>query len=258
MEYIDLDNSYVFFSSKSQNTWRSSVKSLLFDLTENKNLYLTKECRSEIIGKYPFAHDTNAEFNAILEDNSYKYVVRNTPVFRNDNDEQSYCKRKLNSRGESDECVIKKTNYQLLEFNDIIDRLKNKLLENIYCKIDYQFENKKYSLFSKVEYINFSGNYNYKNENYLQPIMGYIPFKKNSKVYIAYVALYVGSEENGNLEFKIRENTEIKVFYKKNFGRIGQLKHYLLNFLNFLKISEFSKTISINDSKCNFYKKTIS
>ena len=54
MNYLDLENSYIYFNTNRDNCWRTSVKSTLTNITDNKTFYLTKECRAESISQYPF------------------------------------------------------------------------------------------------------------------------------------------------------------------------------------------------------------
>ena len=120
-----------------------------------------------------------------------------------------------------------------------------------------RISNKKYSVFSKVEYINFPGsevNNRKLDTNYLQPIMGYVPFENNGKIYIAYVVRYISPELEGNLEFRLRANTKLSNFYYYNNYRFKQkLKKNILKLLNFIKVSEFYERISINQSDYSFY-----
>ena len=39
--------------------------------------------------------------------------------------------------------------YDLLDYNNTLNFLNNRSIENIYCKLDYNFQNKKYSIFQK-------------------------------------------------------------------------------------------------------------
>ena len=59
-DLIDLRKSYIKFSGE-ENAWRSNLKSILY--SEKSCCYLTKECLSEEIGKFPFI---TALCNAVL------------------------------------------------------------------------------------------------------------------------------------------------------------------------------------------------
>ena len=227
---------------------------MLVNLTDNKKYYLTKECRAEHIGQYPFLHQSQSEFCIIFEDKKLKYLIRNSPVSKkNDFDNHHYDIHSLKEN--EDKVILTETDYDLLDYNNTLNILNNRSLENIYCKLDYNFQNKKYSIFSKVEYINFPGS-NSKNRkldtSFLQPIMGYVPFEKDGKIYIAYVARYTSPKLEGNLEFRLRANTKLSNFYYGDYGLKVRLKFLLLNFLK-IKVSEFYERISINQSEYSFF-----
>ena len=85
--------------------------------------------------------------------------------------------------------------------------------------------------------------------------MGYVPFEKDGKIYIAYVVRYTSPKLEGNLEFRLRANTSISNFYYTGNSIKGKLKRFLVSLLNFIKVSEFYRRISIDHSKCEFFKK---
>ena len=70
MKYTDFESSFAFVSLNEDCAWRLSVKSLLINLTDNKKYYLTKECRAESIGQYPFTHPAKSEMSSITERSS--------------------------------------------------------------------------------------------------------------------------------------------------------------------------------------------
>ena len=147
-------------------------------------------------------------------------MIRDNPIFKqNDFDKHNYVEHSL--KDSKDEIILNKADYELIDYEAVLKHLENRTLENIYCKLDYTFQNKKYSIFSKVEYINFPGS-NIKDRkldtSYLQPIMGYVPFSKNGKIYIAYVVFYTSPKLKGNLEFRLRANTKPSNFYYNAFG----------------------------------------
>ncbi len=254
MNILDLENSYIYFNTNKENCWRGSIKSTLTDRTNNKTFYLTKECRAERIGQYPFEHKAKSEICIVVENKNCRYLIRDNPVFKEkDFDNHHYRTHTLQEN--KDEVILTKADYEILDYESILKHLNNKTLKDIYCKLNYTFQNKNYSVFSKVEYINFPGS-NVKNKeldtNYLQPIMGYVPFENNGKIYIAYVARYINPKIEGNLEFRLRANTELSNFYYGVYSLKVRLKFLLLKFLK-IKVSEFYKRISINQSEYSFY-----
>lgn len=254
MNNLDLENSYLYFGCNKDNCWRTSIKSTLTNTTDNKTFFLAKECRAEKVGQYPFTHPAKSELCIVVEDKNCKYLIRDNPVFKNDDfDSHHYGTQSLKEN--EDEVILKKTDYELLDYENVLKHLNNRSLENVYCKLDYTFQNKSYSVFSKVEYINFPGskvNNRKLDTNYLQPIMGYVPFENNGKIYIAYVVRYISPKLEGNLEFRLRANTKLSNFYYGVASFKVRLKFLLLNFLN-IKVSEFYERISINQSEYSFY-----
>ena len=171
---------------------------------------MTKECRAEKMDASPFLHPAKSELCTVVEDNNYKYLIRNNPVIKkNDFNDHYYGIRSL--KEDNDEIFLKEADYKIIDFESALNHLNNRDLKNIFCKLDYDFQNISYSIFSKVEYINFSSFY-----NHLQPIMGYVPFKYNEKIYISYVARNINPKLDGNLEFRIRSNTNFSNFYYYN------------------------------------------
>jgi len=259
MKYIDFERSFAFVNPNKDCTWRLSVKSLLINLTDNKKYYLTKECRAESIGQYPFTHPAKSEMCIIFEDKKLKYLIRDNPVLKkNDFDNHHY--QIVPIKENEDKVIVTETDYDLLDYNNTLNFLKNRSLENIYCKLDYNFQNKKYSIFSKVEYLNYPGSNSKKNRefdtSFLQPIMGYVPFEKYGKIYIAYVVRYTSPKLEGNLEFRLRTNTNFSNFNYSSNSIKGKLKRFLVSLLNFIKVSEFNLRVSIDHSKCEFFKKS--
>ena len=43
-----------------------------------------------------------------------------------------------------DEVILTKADYELLDYESVVQHLNNRTLENIYCKLDYTFQNKSY------------------------------------------------------------------------------------------------------------------
>ncbi len=256
---LDLENSYVYFNCGEVNCWRGAIKSTLTNITDNKTYYLTKECRAEIIGQYPFKHQSNSEICIIVKDKDCKYAIRDNPIFKND-DFDNHHYHMVSLKESNDEVILTKTNYELLDYENILEHLYNRTLENIYLNLDYTFQNKKYSIFSKVEYLNFPGSMVDKkteknrtlDTNYLQPIIGYVPFENNGKIHIAYVARYISQNLQGNLEFRLRTNTKSSNFYYGAYNLKVKLKFLLLDLLK-IKISEFCQRISIKESEYSFY-----
>lgn len=138
-------------------------------------------------------------------------------------------------------------------FTEVFHALKNRKLGNIYSKFSFEYESKKYQLFTKVEYLNFNGEKN-KNEDYLQPIFGYVPFLKNGNIHIGYVVKYVEKNNGGNLEFTLRTNKPFINFVSKPNQLAEKILFFLLRIISFpIKVSEFDEVISLPKSDLSFF-----
>ena len=109
MKMLDLENSYVYFNCGEVNCWRGAIKSTLTNITDNKTYYLTKECRAEIIGQYPFKHQSNSEICIIVKDKDCKYAIRDNPIFKND-DFDNHHYHMVSLKESNDEVILTKTN----------------------------------------------------------------------------------------------------------------------------------------------------
>jgi|TARA_B100001063_G_scaffold231542_1_gene245749 hypothetical protein len=238
---IDIENSTVYYFGE-KNNYRANVKAIL--TYKNNNLILTKECRSEVINSLnPFSLSDRNEVMGLVE-NDQAYLLRNFSVGIN-------FKHVLEiSKNIKVKKILLKKNFNIIDFNKIHLLISSGKLKNVICRIDYLFENENYSLITKCEYINFN---NFSNsDEYVQPIMGYVPFiiKKEKKV--AYAVCNLNKKKNSNLFFIIREKTPLFSKRKNNFF-INFFKRILNKCLFFVKKNEFTKVIEIKEYKLSFY-----
>ncbi len=80
-----------------------------------------------------------------------------------------------------------------------------------------------------------------------------MPFILKNQLRYGYVVLYINEKKNGYLEFLLNEKSSI--FYinpKENLIRLF-IKKILNIFLFFIKKNDFTKLISIKESKINFF-----
>ena len=252
MNFIDLENSYIYLNPNENNCWRVAIKSILLDVKENTYYYLTKECRAELIGIKPFDHKSKSELCVVVDSDKNKYLIRDIPVFKLNEFGSHYYQTQKNS---NDEILIKTCDYKNIDFINVNKKLKQRSLESLYTKFSYKYQNKEFIIFNKVEYLNFDGKKN-KEQEYLQPIYGYVPFLKDNKIFISYAVRYLEKDRQGDLEFRLRSNKYIRN-YKPigvSFGTI--LLRKIISYLPLpIKISEFYEKISIDKSKIEFYEK---
>ena len=253
MEFIDLEESFVYLNPDENNCWRAAIKSILINEITNRKYYITKECRAESIGEKPFDHPAKSEFCVVIDSEHNRWNIRNLPIFKfNEYGNHFY---EVKNKNFKDEIYIKKSQYRLLKFNDVINYLKQRSSENLYTKFSYEYQSIKYVIFSRVEYINFKGKKK-NGKEYLQPIYGYVPFLKDEKINIGYIVKYLDEENEGNLELRLRNNQDLKNFIsrKENY-LINFIRKSILFFLSSIKISEFCEKISIENSKIEFFEK---
>ena len=242
IQKINLNKSFVHFI-ESKNSYRANIKSIL--TFKNNSLFLTKECRAELIGEKPFYHTGRYEYLAI-EDNYGTSVLR-TYSLDCKKTNLKYQSSKKNKKN------ILTSNIKYLSFNEVYEIVSSNNPTNIFCEIEYEFENKKYNLITKCEYINYNSDKS--EEKYLQPIMGYVPFVLNNIISYGYVVLYVKKDGvNGNLEFLISEKNSLFTIGKNENIIRKLIKLILNNLLFFSKKNEFSKYISLKSSKINFFR----
>ena len=239
---IYIRKSFFHFLKSNGVGWRTNIKSILS--TVNKNFFLVKECRSEVMSQRPFFdHRGRYEFLGIVENNK-TYMVRTSATDGNDGniELETSIKNKKN---------IAETNADDLNFDEVYEILSTGKTINIYCKIEYEYEEIKYSLISKCEYINYGSDKN--NKRYLQPIMGYIPFVHNNRIKYGYTVIKKNEENNGCLEFLLNEKSPIfNVHPNQNLFKL-YIKKFLNKLIFFYIKNYFKKLISIKDNKIKFF-----
>ena len=249
---INLDKSFIHFSG-GKNSWRTNIKSTLS--TENKNLFLVKECRAESLSERPFLNLPGYEFLVIIEDDK-THCIRTAAA---DNRSEPYKGKGIKGNVQLNNVQIKnkksivESNVNYLSFEKVHEIVSLDKTNNIYCKIEYEYEAIKYSLISKCEYINYNTNKN--DDRYVQPIMGYVPFILKGQLRYGYVVLNVSEKKNGFLEFLLNEKTPI--FYIPSTPPQNLIRKFIKKILNkllfFVKKNNFTKLISIKESKIYFF-----
>ncbi len=238
---INIDKSFIHLVGETES-WRTNIKSILS--TENKKFFLLKECRAEARGEHPFLnHPGRYEIFGILEDNK-SYFIRTSPV---DNSKGNI---QLNNRLKNKKYIVE-SNVDYLSFEKANEIVSSGKTNNIYCEIEYVYEAIKYSLISKCEYINYNSEKN--SDKILRPIMGYVPFILKNQLRYGYVVLHTNGKNNGYLEFLLNEKTGIFNVNSKQNLIIFFIKKILNIFLFFIKKNNFTKLISIKESKINFF-----
>ena len=100
MRFVSLEDSFVYLNPKQDNCWRVSIKSVLVDEKDNKSYYLTKECRAELIGNNPFAHQAKSELCVVVDNKKNTYKIRDIPVLKLNEFGEHYHQRNLQTSDE--------------------------------------------------------------------------------------------------------------------------------------------------------------
>ena len=237
---INIDKSFIHFVGE-KDSWRTNIKSILS--TENKKIFLVKECRAESVGEHPFFNQPGRyEFLGIIEDDK-THFIRTSATDGNKGNVQ------LNDLMKNKKYIVE-SNVNHLSFEKVQEIVSSAKTINIYCEIEYEYEGIKYSLITKCEYINYNSKKN--GDKYLQPIMGYVPFILKNQLRYGYVALNVNEKKNGYLEFLLNEKTAIfNINQNKNLIKFF-IKKILNILLFFMKKNDFTELICIKESKINF------
>ena len=239
---IHLDLSFIHFIGPKENSWRTNIKSIL--KSENESFYLVKECRAQFVGPNPFHHPDRYEFLCIV-DNDSTNIIRTSPISNKKTNLKKSAKLEHKKH-----FIEEKIEY--LSFKKVNEIVSSNQQLNVYCEIEYEYENKNFNLITKCEFINYNTSDN--NEKYLQPIMGYVPFIFNNDLKYGYAVLFVNENQNSYLEFLLNEKTSIFTI-KKNENFINKVTKKILNlFLFFSKKNSFTKHGSIRNNKIKFFK----
>jgi hypothetical protein len=235
---LNLNNSFADLGGS--NMWRVNVVSYL--KSGNREFYLLKECRAEIIGKHPFFVTATKgtgkgfspyEFLCIAEKPNSMNTYRTSSADLN-------VETLSENTGQEFKLNLQYENVKFLDFEEVHDYLKNKININIFCEIRYEFEGEKNVILTKCEYINYSSELDEK--KFCQPIMGYVPFILNNKINVAYVVNFIEKDNSGNLEFLLREKTPL--FNQGNGKTTSRIIKTILNkLLFFVAKNDFTKYI---------------
>ncbi len=239
---LTISKSFIHFTGSNGSNWRTNIKSVLS--TKNKNIFLVKECRAESISQRPFFdHKDRYEFLGIVENDKTHFIRTSATDGNNENFE-------LNSSIKNKK-YLAESNANDLSFDQVYEILSSGKTINIYCKIEYEYEEIKYSLISKCEYINYG--YDKNNNKYLQTIMGYVPFVDKNKIKYGYAVIKKNEKNNGYLEFLLNEKTPIfNVNPNQNILKLYTKK--LLNKLVFFyNKNDFTELVSIKQNNIKFF-----
>lgn len=237
---IDIDKSFIIFNGE-KNSFRSNIESVL--ISDDKIIYLLKECRAETIGKDPFINKAIYEFLPIVENNK-THFFRTSSV-----DGRKYSNLQLNAKT-TNKKYIYKSNFNILNFDEAYKLITSSQVKKIFCEIEFTLENKKYRLITKCDMINYNTKTN--EAKYLQPIMGYLPIIYKEKIRYGYGSLNLQKDTAGNLEFLLNSKTQIFDIYPNQKFIKKNIKKLLNKSLFFYKKNDFTEVIRAKNSNLNF------
>ena len=245
---INLEKSFIYIKDNDRigrkDLWRTNINSIL--TTRNKKYFLTKETRAQFVGEHPFSHPHNYEFFKIIEgDNTHifrKYSVgKNIEKVRTIGSKEFYSTKK----------EITDTDIKYLNFHEAHGLILSNSPKNIFCEINYSYENVEFNLITKCEHVIF--NTSKDGTKFLQPSFGYVPFISKNKIDFGYAVLNVKENTSGHLEFLLNQTSKIFVINKDEKFFKSIIKKILNVILFFYFKNDFTKLISIKDSKISFY-----
>ena len=247
---INLDKSHIKIYSE-KDFINIDIRSIL--KVGSREIYLLKECRAEVNTRKPFS-----EVN-----NRYEWL----PII-DDNEIYSYSEGVLNKDNSNHEKHLIDSEIQFLTFEETLEHLSSNNHSKIFCQIEYEYQNDKFELISKCELINYKIKDNYE---FIQPLMGYVPFIDNNKINYGYAVIHNNKKNDGYLEYLLNENNPIfetkplKKFININNNELKLVKIKSQNFIILLiknainklfffkKRNNFTNLISIKDYKIKYF-----
>jgi len=247
MKQINLESSYVYLSLENQNAWRANIKSIIENEETQVKYYLTKECRAELISKFPFRHPSISEFCPVIGSDKSCVYIRNYPTYSSGKNYNHDYQKKINNNFKL------KLNY--FDFKDITYRELLKLLRlntqnDFYFQLTFKYQNNNFKLFTKIDYINFSYF-----SDYIQPIVGYIPFIEDDHIYMAYIAFNQKKERSVKFDARLKKRNFPSESVNKHKNILKKVFLNFLDFFDFFKVSEFTSYRHIEKAQIKYFLK---
>lgn len=210
--------------------------------TENSKILLLQTINAEIIGINPLLNTGAYTVSDILieENNKTKYLrIRQSNLpYGVEKDKKYSFKKNFSYRKTVLKYKTKKVN-----FNEI----KNNLEKDIYFKLKYEIDEKKYDLVQKVNYLNISSQ-----NKYIQIAIKETVIFLNNKFMIARAAIYLDDKKNISANFLVSKlNPPLRIANKFGIGRIlNKLFYFLFPTLNFCEKNDF---INVKVNELTFF-----
>lgn len=247
MKQINLENSYVYLNPENENTWRANIRSLIQNEDTLVKYYLTKECRAESISEYPFHHPSISEFCPVISSDKSCFYLRSLPTYNSGKNYNHDYQKKLNTNFK---IKLNYFDYKEVTYRKLLELLRSDTQDDFYFKLTFKYQNNNYSLFTKIDYINFSHSL-----DYVQPIVGYVPFIENNHIYLAYLAFNQKKEQYVKFDVRLKKRN----FPSKSVNNHKSiLKKVFLKFLdlfNFFKVEDFTSYRNIEEAQIKYFLK---
>lgn len=233
----DIQDGFMVLNHDRKNRWTTPIECLLVRKKDGENesrSYLGHECRAELVGEDPFSHPGgNYEHvslctwagNYYIRSGFYSLGFKLSRKHSRKYSKETYQKIDFDFRVS---CTDREVHY--LPFEDLISLLQKDFIggyRKIYMEITFQQSGFIYKVYTLCRYINFPNpekekvrnqkRHKYENENYLQPISGYVLYEDNDHFYVAYVVAFVLDGVAKSVQFKIRDTIRMK---RKGFFHI--------------------------------------
>ena len=251
MKNIDLEKSFSFLGLTYKDCWRSAIESTLYDFSKKKTYFLNKECLSEKIGKEIFNESNIFDFQSISTSENEIFEIRTSSINLKKN-KFNFRNQDFIEKGKQEDLKnkIKFIDYKEISHDEVCLSMRNLKDDNIYSEINYNLEGKKFSIFFRCDYLNYS-----KTRFLLQPIHGRVPFLKDDKLYLAYVSTNIQTAHDKKITLEVLFGDYLKVFNLKFEYKI--FKKLIKKFLNFIypNVFKYENHLIIDNISIKFYLK---
>ena len=138
-----------------------------------------------------------------------------------------------------------------LNFKSVQRLIYSEKYEELFIKIQFNYDKIEYKLISKVEYINFNAK---KSSNqYLQPIFGYVPMISKNKISYGYCVINILNGIEQNLQFFLIDDMSLFQTYQGDSAIKKLLKKMFNNFTFLFRKTDFANLITVKNAKVTFF-----
>ena len=247
MKQINLENSYAYFNPEHQNTWRANIRSIIENEDTLVKYYLTKECRAELISEYPFHHPSISEFCPVIGSDKSCVYLRNYPTYSSGKNFNHDYQKKINNNFK---LKLNYFDYKDITYREVLKLLRSDTQNDFYFKLTFKYQKNNFNLFTKIDYINFSHF-----SDYIQPIIGYVPFIEDDHIYMAYIAFNQKKERSVKFDARLKKRNFPSESVNKHKNILKKVVLNFLDFFDFFKVSEFTSYRHLEKAQIKYFLK---